>query len=117
MPRPRLSEQEFEDAVEDALESIPAALRGQLTNVAIFVEDEPPEDEEGLLGIYEGVPLPERDDWGSPLPDRITLYQGPLERMCHSRAEVLDQIAVTLVHEVAHYFGIEEGRLHELGWG
>lgn len=117
MPRPRLSAEEFEDAVEQALESIPGSLRAHLSNVAIFVEDEPPDTERGLLGIYEGVPITERDDWGAPLPDRITLYQGPLERMCRSRTELFEQIAVTVVHEVAHYFGIEDERLHDLGWG
>lgn len=113
---PTLSEEQFEQAVEQALCSIPAELRAHLRNVAIFVEDEPPADDPDLLGVYDGVPLTDRDEWGVALPDRITLFQGPLQRMCGSREELLEQIAVTLVHEVAHYFGIDDARLHELGW-
>lgn len=113
---PRLSAAQFEVAVEDALERIPQALLAQLSNVAIFVEDEPPAHEPDLLGVYDGVPLTERDEWGVSMPDRITLFQGPLQRMCHSRADLLDEIAVTVVHEVAHHFGIDDERLYELGW-
>jgi len=114
----RLSPPQFEAAVEQALARIPPQLLAELHNVAIFVQDEGPPGEEELLGVFDGIPLTEREDgapWG--LPDRITLFQGPLERMCASREELLEQITVTVVHEIAHYFGIGDERLHELGWG
>ena len=112
--------EEFEDCVSAALDAVPAPLMDMLDNVAFFVEPEPPEDQPAdLLGIYEGVPLTERDlGWGGmTLPDRITLFQGPLTRFCGSRAELEDEIAITVVHEIAHHFGIDDDRLHELGWG
>lgn len=114
----RLSASEFEAAVDQALGGIPAQLLAELRNVAIFVEDEGPPGEEELLGVFDGIPLTERAD-SAPweLPDRITLFQGPLERMSDSREELLEQIMVTVVHEIAHYFGISDERLHELGWG
>jgi predicted Zn-dependent protease with MMP-like domain len=114
----RLTPEEFDAAVEEALELIPAQFRDAMSNVAILVEAEPPEGEEELLGVYDGVPLTDwGQDGGGNLPDRITLFQGPLERMCATRDELLDEIAVTVVHEVAHHFGIDDERLHELGWG
>ncbi|NDR53105.1 metallopeptidase family protein [Actinomyces sp. 565] len=123
-----LSETEFEAAVADALEMIPEELATQMDNVVVLVEDEPdPEmltdadyDEDGrptLLGLYEGVPLTERDaGWSLVLPDRILIFQGPLQRWCSSRQELVEQVAVTVIHEVAHHFGISDTRLHELGW-
>ncbi len=114
-----LSDDEFQDAVGDALDQIPDELTRLLSNVAVLVEDEPPPDEPDLLGIYEGTPLTERDGWwdAGSLPDRITIFKGPLERMCVDRDDLLDEIAVTVVHEVAHHFGVDDDRLHELGWG
>jgi predicted Zn-dependent protease with MMP-like domain len=112
----RVSRAVFEAAVDDALTLIPQELLDQLDNVAILVEDEPPSDDPHLLGLYEGTPLTERDGWGLELPDRITLFQGPLERFCADITDLREQIAVTVVHEVAHYFGIDDDRLHELGW-
>lgn len=113
-----LSQAEFDAAVGEAMGLIPEDLRRLIDNVVLLVEDEPPREDPDLLGIYEGTPLPERDAfWGlGSLPDRITVFQGPLQRMCGSRVELLDEIAVTVVHEVAHYFGIDDDRLHELGW-
>lgn len=112
-----LSDAEFEEAVEQALATIPEDLRAALDNVVILVEDEPPDDEPDLLGLYDGVPLTERDgSWAMALPDRILIFQGPLQRLCDTREELLDEIAVTVVHEIAHYFGIDDDRLHELGW-
>jgi predicted Zn-dependent protease with MMP-like domain len=114
----RLSPQEFEAAVDEALSTIPAELRAQLRNIAILVEPECPPGEEELLGVYDGIPLTERDEsWVGALPDRITLFQGPLERMCETREDLLEEIAVTVVHEIGHYFGIDDERLHDLGWG
>ncbi|HET7801406.1 MAG TPA: metallopeptidase family protein, partial [Humibacillus xanthopallidus] len=81
-PRHRLSDAEFEQAVGDALDSIPPELAQAMDNVVILVEPEPPEDDPDLLGVYDGVPLTERDGWwdAGSLPDRITIFQGPLER-------------------------------------
>ena len=100
------------------MESIPAALRATIDNVVVIVEPEPPAGDEDLLGFYDGTPLTERgDDWArGSLPDRITIFQGPLERMCHDVDELRHEIAVTVVHEVAHHFGIDDDRLHALGW-
>ncbi len=113
-----LSNDEFDDAIVDALGLIPSPLQAMLDNVVFLVADEPPDDEPELLGVYDGIPLTERgDSWGGDLPDRITLFRGPLRRMCASREELVREIGVTVLHEVAHYFGIDEGRVHALGWG
>ena len=124
----RMSAQEFEDVVGDALDRIPADLAEAMDNVVVLVQDEPdPEmltaedyDEAGLptlLGLYDGIPLTERDEgWSMVLPDRILIFRGPLERWCTSREELVEEITVTVIHEVAHHFGIPDERLHELGW-
>lgn len=112
----RLTIEQFEDAVEEALAGIPADLLGAVTNVAILVEDECQPGQPEVLGVYDGIPLPERTDAVATLPDRITLYRGPLERLCGDREELLEQIAVTVVHEIAHHFGIDDDRLRQLGW-
>ncbi len=114
-----MTDDEFEAAVGDALDLIPDELARLMSNVAVLVADEPPDHEPELLGLYEGVPLTERDGWWDPgsLPDRITIFKGPLTRLYRDRDELLDEIAVTVVHEVAHHFGIDDERLHELGWG
>ena len=115
---PWLTLEEFEDAVGDALDLVPVALMDQLDNVVFLVEEEPPPEDPELLGVYDGVPLTERDlSWGGTLPDRITIFSGPLQRMCQDREELLDEIAVTVVHEIAHHFGIDDETLHDLGWG
>ena len=123
-----LSDEEFEAAVGDALDTIPGELADQMDNVVILVRDEPePElltaddyDEDGLptlLGLYDGIPLTERDDaWSVVLPDRILIFKGPLERWCSNREELTAEIGVTVLHEIAHHFGIDDDRLHELGW-
>lgn len=115
-----MSRAEFEDAVSDGLDLVPAALTEQMDNVVVLVEDEPPEDAGApdLLGIYEGTPLTERDSWwaAGSLPDRITIFRGPTLRMCQDRDEVVEEVAVTVIHEIAHHFGIDDERLHELGW-
>jgi len=108
---------EFEDLVEAALAGIPAELARLLDNVAVFVEDDPPEDAPDLLGLYEGVPLTERDQWyAGVLPDRITVFRRPILALCTTREEVVEEVRITVVHEVAHYFGIDDARLHELGY-
>jgi predicted Zn-dependent protease with MMP-like domain len=113
-----MSREEFEDAVRDALDEIPAELADQMDNVVVLVEDDPPADDPDLLGLYEGVPLTERGEfWATgALPDRITIYRRPTLALCDTRDEVVDEVAVTVVHEIAHHFGIDDERLHELGW-
>src|SRR5690606_1357186 len=113
-----MSREECEVAVGDALDEVPPQLMDLLDNVVFLVEDEPPDDDPDLLGVYDGVPLTERDDlFGAPMPDRITIFRGPTLRMCQDRDEVIDEVAVTVVHEIAHHFGIDDAKLHALGWG
>nr|NLD40003.1 metallopeptidase family protein [Actinomycetales bacterium] len=114
-----MSEEDFENAVGDALDLVPEELMAQVDNVVFLIEEEPPEDiERDTLGLYEGTPLTERDSWwaSGSLPDRIFIYRGPTLRMCETREEVIEEVAVTVVHEIAHHFGIDDERLHELGW-
>ena len=113
-----LSDEEFDAIVEESLDDVPAELLDMLDNVVFLVEEEPPAADPDLLGIYEGTPLTERGEWwghGS-LPDRITLFRGPLSRMCDDVEDLREEIAVTVVHEIAHHFGIDDDRLHDLGW-
>jgi predicted Zn-dependent protease with MMP-like domain len=119
-----MSADEFEAAVQDALDSIPEKLAQAMDNVAVFIDDDyvprPGEDPDTvLLGLYEGVPLTERDSWwdAGSLPDRITIFREPILNICGSREDVIHEVAVTVVHEIAHHFGIDDDRLHELGWG
>ena len=114
-----MTREEFEDAVRDALDQIPEELAAQMDNVVVLVEDDAPADEPDLLGLYEGVPLTERGDAGPPgaLPDRITIFRQPDARDLRDREDVVEEVAVTVVHEIAHHFGIDDDRLHELGWG
>ncbi len=115
----RMSRAEFEDAVRDALDLIPDDLADQMDNVVVLVEDHPPTGEpEDLLGLYEGVSLTERDGWwaAGSLPDRITIFRIPTLEVCDTVEEVVEEVAVTVIHEIAHHFGIDDERLHELGW-
>ena len=107
----------FDALVDQALDGIPDELASLVRNVVVLVEDEPPEDEPDLLGLYEGVALTER--WGDPmmeLPDRIFVFRGPLLDMCESEEELVEEVRITVVHEVAHHFGIDDDRLHDLGY-
>ena len=106
----------FEDEVAKALDELPPKLAAGLRNVAVLIEDERP-DEPGLLGLYQGVPLPERRSGDPTQPDTITIYREPLERLYPEPDELREQIRVTVLHELAHYFGIGEERLDELGYG
>ncbi len=105
----------FERLVGDALDSLPPALGEMMENIAVVVEDTHPDED--LLGLYEGVPLTEREDYGGlAMPDRVTVYRLAICAICDSEEELLDEITVTVVHEVAHHFGIDDDTLHDLGW-
>ena len=107
----------FEDLVAAALDSIPVELTALMDNVVVVVEDDPPEDEPGLLGLYQGVPLTERGfAYFGALPDCITIYRNPTLAVCEDLDDVTEEVAITVVHEIAHHFGIDDDRLHELGY-
>lgn len=102
--------------MSEAIDRIPAELTGLMDNVAIVVDDDAPPGD--LFGRYEGVPLTERADYGGlVLPDRITIFRQTICAACDNREEVVAQVRTTVVHEVAHHFGIDDARLDELGWG
>jgi predicted Zn-dependent protease with MMP-like domain len=104
----------FEEMVSDALDSLPPALAGMMRNVVVVVEDG---SDPHLLGLYEGIPLTERmSDYSAVLPDRITIYRLAVCAACDTEADVVDEVRATVVHEVGHHFGIDDDRLHELGW-
>ena len=108
----------FESLVDRALDQIPDQLAALVRNVVVLVEDEPPEDEPAdLLGLYDGVALTERSDMdGGGLPDRIFVFRNPLLDYCDDAAQLEEEVRITVVHEVAHHFGIDDDRLHELGY-
>ena len=106
----------FEEHVERALASLPQELRRAMSNVEIVVEDENAEDPD-LFGLYHGIPLTERGEYSGVLPDKIAIYRLPLEEEFGDDPAVLEEeIRITVLHEVAHHFGIDEARLDELGW-
>ncbi len=111
----------FEQLATEALEEIPEPFASHLSNVEIVIEEEPSAEQIAelgeLLGLYEGVPQTERDGgYTFVLPDKITIFRGPILRECDDEDEVYDEIAITVVHEIAHHFGIDDARLEELGW-
>jgi predicted Zn-dependent protease with MMP-like domain len=108
----------FVALVDRALDGIPDELARLVRNVVVLVEDEPPEDEpDDLLGLYDGVALTERDGTLTPqLPDRIFVFRLPLLEMCADEDELVDEVEITVVHEIAHHFGIDDDRLHDLGY-
>jgi predicted Zn-dependent protease with MMP-like domain len=110
------SEETFEDAVQDAIDGLPPDLGAAMSNVAIVVEDEPP-DGQPLLGLYQGIPLTERSSaYAGAAPDKISIYRGPLERLYgHDPALLRERIRHVVIHEIAHHFGISDERLRELG--
>ncbi|MFY1674268.1 metallopeptidase family protein [Plantactinospora sp. WMMB334] len=113
-----MSRERFEELVAEALDEVPEELLNLMSNVVILVEDESPEDGPELLGLYEGHALTSRGwDYAGVLPDRILIYRRPILRICDTEDDVVDEIAVTVVHEIAHHFGIDDDRLHDLGWG
>jgi predicted Zn-dependent protease with MMP-like domain len=109
----------FDALVDQTLDGIPDELARLVRNVVVLVEDEPPEDEpDDLLGLYDGVALTERDGTLLPqLPDRIFVFRGPLLDLCDSEVQLVEEVRITVVHEIAHHFGIDDHRLHELGYG
>lgn len=105
----------FEDQVRAALDELPPHIASALENVAVVVEDENPEDPD-LLGLYHGVPLPERGDTAGLLPDKISIYRLPLEESFSDPAELREEIRITVLHELAHYFGLDEDQIAALGY-
>ncbi|MBT1166232.1 metallopeptidase family protein [Bifidobacterium simiarum] len=121
----RISDDEFETAIEEALQRIPSRFHRALNNIGIAMADEPDDrelatmdDPDGeLLGLYEGIPLPQRsNDYGGVMPDIITIFKGPHERICHTHEELVDQIRKTVMHEIGHYFGFDDATLHAHGY-
>ncbi|MGQ0616494.1 MAG: metallopeptidase family protein [Acidimicrobiia bacterium] len=114
-PVVEMSAERFEELVGEALDGIPPELGRLMENVAVFVEDR---SRKGLLGLYQGVPLTERQGYGigGGMPDRITIFRLPVLATCATEHEVVRQVQVTVVHEVAHHFGIDDARLTQLGW-
>src|SRR3954447_26100243 len=110
-----LDRAEFEALVEQALDEVPAEIAAQVHNVVVLVEDEPPADDPDLLGVYDGVSLTERGADHTGLPDRITISRTPLLDLCADEDELVSEVRITVVHEIAHHFGIDDARLHELG--
>ncbi len=113
----RVAPEEFEALVAKALDDLPEEFAELLENVAVVVEEEPTEEdlasvdldpEDDLLGLYQGVPLAERDSLYAALPDRVVIYRGPILRLCNSRREVIREVRDTVVHELGHHFGLDE---------
>jgi predicted Zn-dependent protease with MMP-like domain len=106
----------FEALVAEALDGIPDDLADRMDNVAVVVRARGGDPH--LLGLYEGIPLTERADYGvgAVLPDRITIFREAILRLCRTEADVVRQVRITVVHEVGHHFGLDDDRLHELGW-
>lgn len=114
----------FEQLVAEAIESLPERFLSNLQNVVIIVESRPSREQrayhgltpgETLFGLYEGVPMTERGSYAPPMPDKITIFQRPLEQACDSEEQLIKEIRNTVAHEVAHFFGIDDDRLDELG--
>ena len=113
----QVSDEEFDELVVEALDGIPPELSALIDNVVVLVEPEPPADDPELLGLYDGVPLTERDSSYTFFPpDRIFVYRGPLLRMCATAEALVEEVRITVVHEIAHHFGIDDDELHDLGY-
>jgi len=105
----------FEVLVSEAIDSLPPELGAAMENVAVFVDHHAPAG--NLLGLYQGVPLTERGtSYSAVMPDRITIFRNSICRICGNEAEVVERVRRTVIHEIAHHFGIDDARLHELGW-
>ena len=107
---------DFEQLVEQALALLPDELAQAIDNVAVVLADRH-RDEPDLLGLYEGIPLTEREEYGGlAMPDQVTIYRLPLAAMCESPDQLVAEVRITVIHELAHHFGIDDDRLHDLGW-
>jgi predicted Zn-dependent protease with MMP-like domain len=114
----KMSRKRFEELVSDGLDLVPGELLDLMDNVVVLVEDDPPPEDPELLGVYEGYALTERgSEYSGVLPDRITIFRRPILSICDSEEDVVDEVAITVVHEIAHHFGIDDKLLHDLGWG
>lgn len=112
-----ISEARFAELVEAAFAAIPGELTGLLDNVALFIEDDPPADDPDLLGYYDGVALTERDTtYGGVLPDRIVVIRSTTLELCENENDVVREVGITVAHEIAHHFGLDDERLHALGY-
>ncbi|HSN11191.1 MAG TPA: metallopeptidase family protein [Propionibacteriaceae bacterium] len=112
-----LDNEAFDALVDAALERVPPDLLGMVDNAVLLIEDEPPDDEPDLLGLYVGIPLTERDShYAGVLPDRIYVFRNPTLALCDTYDQAVEEVAVTVAHEIAHHFGISDERLHALGW-
>ena len=109
-----VSEARFEEMVSDALDTLPPKLARVMRNVVVVVEDG---TDPHLLGLYQGIPLTERmSDYSAVLPDKITIFRNAICAICDTEQDVVDEVRTTVVHEVGHHFGIDDERLHDLGW-
>lgn len=114
----------FEDLVAEALDSLPDEITRMMSNVEVVVENEPNLEQmrlvpsgHTLFGLYHGIPLTERGVYDQALPDKISIFRGPITRFARTPEKIRDQVRRTVIHEIGHHFGIGEARLHELGWG
>ena len=113
----RMSPPRFDELVADALDLIPSELAAAIDNVVVMVEGRNAEEPD-ILGLYQGISLTERDSsYAGSLPDTITIYRDALLEVCETDDDVVEEVAVTVIHEIAHHFGIDDDRLHDLGWG
>ena len=113
-----MSRERFEELVTAAMDAVPSELTDLVDNCVVMVEDDPPADDPDLLGVYDGTPLTERDaGYTMRLPDRITIFRNPLLDLCADEDELVSEVRITVVHEIAHHFGIDDARLHQLGYG
>jgi predicted Zn-dependent protease with MMP-like domain len=122
MPQP--APEDFEQLVAEALDALPDDLAAAMENVEVVVEDEPSADVRAgagrgieILGHYHGIPLTNRSYYNNALPDRISIYRGPITRIARTPVRIKEQVRRTVIHEIAHHFGISDARLRELGWG
>lgn len=112
-----MDDDRFDALVLDALDGIPARLLELVENCVVIIEDEPDHDEPDLFGYYDGIPLSQRDSgYGAVLPDRIVIFRGPLLRHCRDEADVISEVRITVWHEVAHFFGIDDDQLDAWGY-
>jgi predicted Zn-dependent protease with MMP-like domain len=110
----KLSLAEFETLVEATLNTLPEQFSAYLDNISIVVEEEPPVGMADTMGLYEGIPLVDRSSGDFGIPDRITIYKGPIESACNTKYEVEGEIRTTVLHEIGHYFGLDEEKLKHL---